>query len=76
MARLNRDLVRAEFDVVNHDDGQELSFVPPPDAAQHPHATDRPIRVAVLSFLFNWPSTGGGNMHTAGLVDFLGSRRV
>ena len=30
------------------------------------------IRVAVLSFLFNWPSTGGGNMHTAGLVDFLG----
>ena len=30
------------------------------------------VRVAVLSFLFNWPSTGGGNMHTAGLVDFLG----
>ncbi len=29
-------------------------------------------RVAVLSLLFNWPSTGGGNMHTAGLVDFLG----
>jgi len=33
---------------------------------------DSPVRVAVLSFLFNWPSTGGGNMHTAGLVDFLG----
>ena len=32
----------------------------------------RPVRVAVLSFLFNWPSTGGGNMHTAGLVEFLG----
>ena len=31
-----------------------------------------PVRVAVLSFLFNWPSTGGGNMHTAGLVEFLG----
>ena len=31
-----------------------------------------PVRVAVLSLLFNWPSTGGGNMHTAGLVDFLG----
>ena len=29
------------------------------------------VRVAVLSFLFNWPSTGGGNMHTAGLVEFL-----
>jgi hypothetical protein len=30
------------------------------------------IRVAILSFLFNWPSTGGGNMHTAGLAEFLG----
>ena len=30
------------------------------------------MRVAVLSLLFNWPSTGGGNMHTAGLVEFLG----
>jgi glycosyltransferase involved in cell wall biosynthesis len=30
------------------------------------------IRVAVLSFLFNWPSTGGGNVHTAGLVEFRG----
>jgi hypothetical protein len=30
------------------------------------------VRVAVLSLLFNWPSTGGGNMHTAGLVEFLG----
>ena len=28
--------------------------------------------VAVISLLFNWPSTGGGNMHTAGLVEFLG----
>jgi glycosyltransferase involved in cell wall biosynthesis len=28
-------------------------------------------RIAILSFLFNWPSTGGGNMHTAGLVEFL-----
>ncbi len=35
---------------------------------------DRPsaaIRVALVSFLFNWPSTGGGNMHTAGLAQFL-----
>ncbi len=29
------------------------------------------MRVAVLSLLFNWPSTGGGNMHTAGLAEFL-----
>jgi len=32
---------------------------------------DEPIRIAVISLLFNWPSTGGGNMHTAGLVEFL-----
>jgi glycosyltransferase involved in cell wall biosynthesis len=30
-----------------------------------------PTRIAIFSFLFNWPSTGGGNMHTAGLVEFL-----
>ena len=30
-----------------------------------------PIRVAILSFLFNWPSTGGGNHHTAELAQFL-----
>jgi len=34
-------------------------------------SAESPIRVAILSFLFNWPSTGGGNMHTAGLVEFL-----
>jgi len=34
-------------------------------------SSDEPIRIAVLSLLFNWPSTGGGNMHTAGLVEFL-----
>jgi glycosyltransferase involved in cell wall biosynthesis len=33
--------------------------------------SDGPVRIAILSFLFNWPSTGGGNMHTAGLVEFL-----
>jgi glycosyltransferase involved in cell wall biosynthesis len=40
----------------------------PPSALSPPSCP----RIAVLSFLFNWPSTGGGNMHTAGLVDFLG----
>ncbi|MFO0812024.1 MAG: hypothetical protein U0796_02330 [Gemmatales bacterium] len=28
-------------------------------------------RIAVLSFLFNWPSTGGGIVHTVELCDFL-----
>ena len=30
-------------------------------------------RVAVLSFLFNWPSTGGGIVHTVELARFLSS---
>jgi hypothetical protein len=30
-----------------------------------------PVRVAVLSFLFNWPSTGGGIVHTVELARFL-----
>jgi len=38
---------------------------------RHVRSSDDPIRIAVLSLLFNWPSTGGGNMHTAGLVEFL-----
>jgi glycosyltransferase involved in cell wall biosynthesis len=29
------------------------------------------VRVAVLSFLFNWPSTGGGIVHTVELARFL-----
>jgi glycosyltransferase involved in cell wall biosynthesis len=32
---------------------------------------DAPTRVAILSFLFNWPATGGGNIHTVELADFL-----
>jgi glycosyltransferase involved in cell wall biosynthesis len=30
-----------------------------------------PVRVAVVSFLFNWPSTGGGIVHTVELCHFL-----
>ncbi|MCA9090878.1 MAG: glycosyltransferase family 4 protein [Planctomycetaceae bacterium] len=32
---------------------------------------NRRPRIAVLSFLFNWPSTGGGIVHTVELVQFL-----
>jgi glycosyltransferase involved in cell wall biosynthesis len=35
------------------------------------HPGTRPTRVAVISFLFNWPTTGGGNVHTAELTMFL-----
>jgi hypothetical protein len=29
-------------------------------------------KIAVVSFLFNWPSTGGGIVHTTELCRFLG----
>ena len=29
------------------------------------------IRIAIVSLLFNWPSTGGGIVHTAELAKFL-----
>lgn len=34
-------------------------------------AKERGIRVTILSFLFNWPSTGGGIIHTVELAIFL-----
>lgn len=32
---------------------------------------EKPVRVAIISFLFNWPSTGGGIVHTVELASFL-----
>jgi glycosyltransferase involved in cell wall biosynthesis len=42
-----------------------------PPSGVGPDAEDAPIKVAILSFLFNWPLTSGGNIHTAGLAQFL-----
>jgi glycosyltransferase involved in cell wall biosynthesis/predicted O-methyltransferase YrrM len=56
-ARLNRDFLRATCEVK----------ATPPRAGVEP----APIRVAILSFLFNWPSTGGGTVHTYELSKFL-----
>ncbi|MFI5461271.1 MAG: glycosyltransferase [Isosphaerales bacterium] len=70
-ARLNRDLVRAELELASahpHPDPIESSGTDSPTPDPSPRTR---IRVAILSFLFNWPSTGGGNMHTAGLAQFL-----
>jgi glycosyltransferase involved in cell wall biosynthesis len=39
-----------------------------PSSAQQPSGS---IKVAILSFLFNWPSTGGGIVHTVELAQFL-----
>jgi glycosyltransferase involved in cell wall biosynthesis len=41
-------------------------------AAAIPPAPCNEPKVAVLSFLFNWPSTGGGIVHTVELAKFLG----
>lgn len=43
---------------------------PPPATPQSPPAPPA-VKVAVVSLLFNFPSAGGGNIHTAELVRFL-----
>jgi glycosyltransferase involved in cell wall biosynthesis len=84
-ARLNLGLVEAELSrmapnvnsaedragVLPGLDGEPTEVSAPPELTDSQQSSGR-VRVAVLSFLFNWPSTGGGNMHTAGLVEFLG----
>ncbi len=40
-------------------------------ATSVPHAGPTAVKVAVLSVLFNWPSTGGGTVHSAELTKFL-----
>ena len=35
------------------------------------HQSSRTFRIAIVSLLFNWPSTGGGIVHTAELAQFL-----
>jgi glycosyltransferase involved in cell wall biosynthesis len=80
-ARLNFSLVRAEMtwsraaaaDATASPDLGGSSLKGEEGNSKHEiRNPNGPVRVAVLSFLFNWPSTGGGNMHTAGLVEFLG----
>jgi glycosyltransferase involved in cell wall biosynthesis len=70
-ARLNRDLVRAELELAARRTRPEQALSMGGDSTAGEPKSESPVRVAVLSFLFNWPSTGGGNMHTAGLVTFL-----
>ena len=53
----------------NDPEEQRQEAADPPRTQQTAHPTS--IRVAILSFLFNWPSTGGGNIHTAELGGFL-----
>ncbi len=84
LAKLNRDLMVGELERVSASASEvpaPLQFAPAPTPMQPAsngpvngmaHTPGNRTKVAIVSFLFNWPSTGGGNMHTAGLADFLG----
>lgn len=41
------------------------------DFGTESRAGNAPPRIAIVSLLFNWPSTGGGIVHTAELAQFL-----
>jgi len=73
-ARLNRDLINAKL-ALGRTGGPAGELVPAPTRTpvSEPAHPECPVRVAVLSFLFNWPSTGGGNIHTVELARFLTS---
>jgi len=40
-------------------------------ASEFSSSAEAPFRLAIVSLLFNWPSTGGGIVHTAELAEFL-----
>jgi hypothetical protein len=66
VARLNAALLQAEVSLASPQlvINRSAVIVPPCD-------TNWPIRIALLSFLFSWPSTGGGIVHTFELAQFL-----
>lgn len=78
-ARLRRAL---ELDPKSESASENLKLLgpeePPESAVAAAEPTDfqdqvaSPIKVAVVSFLFNWPSTGGGIVHTLELARELG----
>jgi glycosyltransferase involved in cell wall biosynthesis len=78
VARKNLALIQSVFDRVG--EGGRLERVaegaaPKWDADRRQALqleTDAKVLVAILSFLFNWPSTGGGIVHTVELAQFLG----
>jgi glycosyltransferase involved in cell wall biosynthesis len=65
-ARLNLGFLRARIP------GSEGPAVEEPvNYPSGPPANSDRVRVAIVSFLFNWPSTGGGTVHTYELARFL-----
>jgi glycosyltransferase involved in cell wall biosynthesis len=49
----------------------DVSDAPATPTPRVDDAQEVATRVAIVSFLFNWPSTGGGNVHTVELGQFL-----
>jgi glycosyltransferase involved in cell wall biosynthesis len=67
LSRLNAAFLSAEtFSVV-----RKQVTLSPVTLHAPPASTLGSVRVAILSFLFNWPSTGGGIVHTVELAQFL-----
>jgi glycosyltransferase involved in cell wall biosynthesis len=66
-ARANLAFVRQEQERLSAKQSKPTNVLLP----QSPPHGLRPVRVAILSFLFNWPTTGGGNVHTYELALFL-----
>lgn len=54
-------------------EAEDAPVVKPSEPAQFArNQVSTPKKVAILSFLFNWPSTGGGIVHTLELAEQLG----
>jgi glycosyltransferase involved in cell wall biosynthesis len=76
-ARLNHDMLLAELERAgsganNQAAPLQLVHAATPRVTTPTRSPDSaPVRVAILSFLFNWPTTGGGNVHTYELAKFL-----
>jgi glycosyltransferase involved in cell wall biosynthesis len=72
-ARLNFDLLRSEpwAGKAPTEECSSDETPAPRVAAGSVVSPPCPVRVAILSFLFNWPSTGGGIVHTVELANFL-----
>jgi glycosyltransferase involved in cell wall biosynthesis len=66
-AKLNLALLESPEWATNRSSGAS----PAASLPSGPTGRNRRCKVAILSFLFNWPSTGGGIIHTVELAQFL-----
>jgi glycosyltransferase involved in cell wall biosynthesis len=64
----NLDLLQADCKSV---DEKEAPGKEPDRVSNAVAPQEIPCKIAILSFLFNWPSTGGGIVHTVELAKFL-----